>query len=933
MMKYYFSAAVMLVSSLLLSACQLRDSITELQLPEQDPNVIIGQLDNGFKYYIAPNQSPNERVYIRLVVNAGSMNEDDDQRGVAHIVEHMAFNGSANFPGNSVIDALEHAGMKFGVDINAFTDFENTVYTLNLPNNKPETVDLALTVVADWAGRVSMNRGDLDAERGIVLEEWRARLGPMLRLGDKKSAIEMAGSRYILRDPIGDPETIKHVPTARVADFYQRWYRPDNMSVVVAGDIDTTQVMTQLQHKLAFLAKPITPLEKIDYQVPLINHWRVAEVSEVGMDTPSLELSFFTPMLTEVSLASYRQDLARQIAIRLLNVRLQEWEKQHPAGIESANFFSSAVGRDVRQNVFTLQLHDQDYKAAAIVLFNQLAQINQQGFSQAEIDHELERLLKLNQHNQDVLTYSIDLAGDLMVTAATNGRWLGDAAQKQLSKQLLTQLHGAEINQAFKQLIAPPARLALMTSVAGFTSKPQLLTQTDIAQAWQQSMTTIQPAYKVRKVDAQLPTLTTVAGSSQFVRDWQQGKVKEYRLSNGSRLFYSFNDASPGEVHFKALTQGGLNSIVQQDYHGLRIAANLADDTGVGLIPEQTLIDATGVYPIVLSTILDNKQQGFSGWSTPDDFATLLQLFRFKLQDVVIDDKLFAQYKHDTLNRLAVVATDPEEIFVREVERQRFGDMPTVYSVTATEMEALSASQLAALYKQYILAKTDFTYFIVGDLPEPQLLRLMDQYLASTPVKHRASTSWRLYPHTPSERLTMSISREPRAEVEIYYTAPKLTGKYAEFDLEIVSAALQEQLRLALREEASGVYGVTSWLWQRNDEAIANGLVRFACDPARAESLIALTKQVMLTLESQGFPQTSVANKQQQMKDELMRYSRGNLGWLEQMTTWYMRDGDLSQLSLATEANNSVNQQRVNQTYNEFIQSALTFETLLLPQK
>ncbi|MEF1280085.1 pitrilysin family protein [Vibrio fortis] len=260
---------LILASAALLGACQVttptNSEDTSLDLAQTlsfDSSVEVGKLENGLSYYIAENTNPESRVYVRLVVNAGSMNEDDDQRGVAHIVELMAFNGTEHYPGNDVIKVLEEAGMKFGVDINAFTDFENTVYTLNLPSNDPETLELVMDILSDWASNVTMLKGDLDAERGIVLEEWRARLGPMLRLGDKKSAIEMAGSRYVTRDPIGDPQTIQNVSKYRVADFYNRWYRPDNMSVVVVGDVQTEQVKQLITQKMGDANAPESELEK-----------------------------------------------------------------------------------------------------------------------------------------------------------------------------------------------------------------------------------------------------------------------------------------------------------------------------------------------------------------------------------------------------------------------------------------------------------------------------------------------------------------------------------------------------------------------------------------------------------------------------------------------------------------------------------------------
>lgn len=234
-----------------LSACSTSLSLTESQTLPFDDNILRGRLDNGLKYYILLNNQPAERVYIRLVVNAGSMHEDNDQRGVAHIVEHMAFNGTTNYPENTIIDALEQLGIKFARDINAFTDFENTVYTLNLAKNDFNKLDLAFDVLNEWMNNVTIFPKDLDAERGIVLEEWRARLSPMLRLGNKKSAVEMQGSRYVLRDPIGDVNVIKNVSASRVKDFYQKWYRPDNMSLIVVGDINASEIEKLVKTKLS----------------------------------------------------------------------------------------------------------------------------------------------------------------------------------------------------------------------------------------------------------------------------------------------------------------------------------------------------------------------------------------------------------------------------------------------------------------------------------------------------------------------------------------------------------------------------------------------------------------------------------------------------------------------------------------------------------
>ncbi|WP_196755903.1 M16 family metallopeptidase, partial [Aggregatibacter actinomycetemcomitans] len=392
-MKKLTALFVLLCSFRLLMACQTGMDPNALPF---DPDIKHGKLTNGLQYYTLNNRDPKDRVYIRLVVNAGSMHEDDDQKGIAHLVEHMAFNGSKKYPENTIINALEKLGMKFARDINAFTDFENTVYTLNLDGNSPQKLSLAFDVINEWMNHLTILPKDLDGERGVVQEEWRRRLSPMLRLGDKKSAIEMAGSRYVLRDPIGDMNIIRHISRDRVADFYHKWYRPDNMSLIVVGDIDAHKIAQLISQQLD---KPSSrtqrPLDKIDFSIPLIHHWRVASIAEQSTNIPALELSFFEEDKQKETVIGYKQDLIQQIVTRLVNLRLQKWEESQNNWLDSANFYRSHLGKQTLQSVFSLQLIDTNYLKNITALFAFIAEIKQHGFTADELNGEIARLHNL----------------------------------------------------------------------------------------------------------------------------------------------------------------------------------------------------------------------------------------------------------------------------------------------------------------------------------------------------------------------------------------------------------------------------------------------------------------------------------------------------------------------------------------------------------
>lgn len=928
---------LILASAALLGACQVttptNSEDTSLDLAQTlsfDSSVEVGKLDNGLSYYIAENTNPESRVYVRLVVNAGSMNEGDDQRGVAHIVEHMAFNGTEHYPGNDVIKVLEEAGMKFGVDINAFTDFENTVYTLNLPSNDPETLELVMDILSDWASNVTMLKGDLDAERGIVLEEWRARLGPMLRLGDKKSALEMAGSRYVTRDPIGDPHTIQNVSKYRVADFYNRWYRPDNMSVVVVGDVQTEQVKQLITQKMGDANAPESELEKIDYSIPLVDGWRSEVVSEEGYSSPSVEVSFFSTFEPDLSYARYQQDLAHQIATRLINVRLQRWEQDEDNVVNAANFYSSNVGRETTQAVFSLQLVEGEYQQATQGLFQFVAQLAQQGFSEAEVNGEISRLQGVIERGQDKKNYSIDLAGDLMIAAASGQILVSKDQAYELNMYFLDRMTLQQVNEAFLDIIEPQSRLVLLTQPTD-ERKPKLASEW-VESEWQMSMRTKQQPWVVDDSNAVLPVVNPKPGTLKQEKKWAEHRIAEYRLSNGSKLVYRYSDSNPGQVHFKALTEGGLRSIPQSDYEALRTAVSLVDDTGVGEVSQADIQTIFRGNPVVMTTLVGDYQQGFSGWAKTDSFEKMLKLFHLKLASSPVSEKSLKEYQVEMEQRLNGSQFDGADRFVRKVSELRFPGIPTVYSDNGEQAPSYTTEKLSDVYQTYIAGKTDYTYFVVGDISTSQIEELAARYLSSIEVKEASRSFYDLKAFSPKVRYSADDSKEPRAEVEIYLTQDSQWRPDNAYYLELSGELVQEQLRLKLREQASGVYGVASWFWQDVYSPQAEGRIMFTCAPERVDELISLTHSVLSSVAKQGADEQVLENKLVQRDDQIDRYLRSDLGMLNAMEQSYLLTDSPRLIQAQRKANSEATKLKVDAIMSQFLIEAERFEAVLKPK-
>src|SRR5262244_32766 len=299
------------VLPLLLFVTSLTAAPVQVALPLVDPipverGITIGQLPNGLRYYVRANRKPEKRAELRLVVKTGSVLEDDDQQGLAHFVEHMAFNGTAHFPKNEIVKFIESLGMRFGADLNAYTSFDETVYMLQVPTDKPEVMDKALLILEDWAHNVSFDTQEIDKERGVVMEEWRLRRGAGARTTDKLFPILLKGSRYADRIPIGKPEIIQNSNPDAIRKFYKDWYRPDLMAVVAVGDFNKTTVENLIKADFGSIPAVSSPRPRPEYDVPDHDGSVYAVATDKEVTSTSVSISNIIPSRKQGTYGVYR---------------------------------------------------------------------------------------------------------------------------------------------------------------------------------------------------------------------------------------------------------------------------------------------------------------------------------------------------------------------------------------------------------------------------------------------------------------------------------------------------------------------------------------------------------------------------------------------------------------------------------------------------
>ncbi len=304
-----------------------------------DPAVRTGELANGMRYYIRRNTLPANRVSMRLAVNVGSIHEEDDQRGLAHFLEHMAFNGSENFKPGELIAFLESIGARFGPHVNAYTSFDETVYMLEVPIDKPGYLDRGMLALHDFAAGATLAAEEIEKERGVVIEEWRGRLGAGSRLTEKQLPVIFAGSRYAQRLPIGTPEVLKSFPRQRLADFYRKWYRPDQMAIVVVGDVDPDEAQQLVDKRFGVIARPTTAVGTVDRSVPPNKVILYSVATDPEAQAWTIAVAYKRSIESDRTVGDYRRLLIQQIVAQMLNLRLRDIARR-----QNAPFLSARAG-------------------------------------------------------------------------------------------------------------------------------------------------------------------------------------------------------------------------------------------------------------------------------------------------------------------------------------------------------------------------------------------------------------------------------------------------------------------------------------------------------------------------------------------------------------------------------------------------------------
>ena len=828
-----------------------------------DPDVKTGTLKNGLKYYIRKNALPEKRAELRLVVNAGSLLEEDDQQGLAHFVEHMAFNGTKNFPKAEIVSFLESIGMRFGPSINAFTSFDETVYMLQVPTEKPEIVDRSFLILEDWARNVTFDPVEVDKERGVIMEEWRLRRGAAARMQDQQFPVLLKGSRYADRLPIGKPEIIQNFKHDRLKQYYADWYRPDLMAVVAVGDFDPAAIEKLIQSHFSGLTTPAKAKPRPVFPVPRHEGTLYTIATDPEASMPSVAAYSKMAFRDPSTVGAYRQQIAERLFSSMLSARLNEIAQKPDSPFLGAGAGRGLFVRSAEASTLSAATRNDSLARALETMFVEMERVTRFGFTTTELDREktsylrgMEQALAEMEKRQ-----SAQMADEYVRNFTQAEPYPGLANEVSVTRRVLPTISLQEVNGLAREWMPEGNRVVVVSA----PQKPDVIVPTEatLAAAMKSAASKAIEAYKDTATDSPLFTATPRAGTVTKTNVRADVGITEWELSNGVRVVIKPTTFKQDEVVFTAFSPGGYSLVPDADAYWAAQADGIIGDGGLGSFTEIALGKMLAGKLANVGPYIGDLDEGMSGSASIKDIETMFQLIYMRFTEPRADAEQFQQMKQQLKMILGNIRSQPGFVFQEAVNETLTQGHVRAKTPTPEQIEAIDLDKVMAFYKDRFSDASDFTFVFVGTLDPATLKPLVEKYLASLPSTGRKET-WRDHNITTPARVVerrVEKGLEPQSHTRIVFSGPFAYNQEQRIAIRALAQTLQTRLRETLREELGGTYSVSvSATYDKYPQPEYALHVDFGSAPDRADELVKRVLSEIDALKAAGPTDKQVAD-------------------------------------------------------------------------
>ncbi|MCB0117015.1 MAG: insulinase family protein, partial [Caldilineaceae bacterium] len=755
--------------------------------------------------------------------------------------EHMLFNGTERFPEQALIDFFERVGMTFGPDINAYTSFDETVYQLHFPTDDAEIVDTAFQVLVDWAAYATIDPAEVDAERGVVIEEERLRdQNAGGRVREQILPVILGDSRYAQRLPIGDMEIIRTAPAETIRRFYETWYRPDLMAVIAVGDFDPAEFEAMIIENFSDLPTPADPAPRITYSVPDHSDTRYAVVSDPEYPSTSVEISYKLPAEQGQTVGFYRDLLVRSLFNYLFNFRLDELSRRPDAPFLAAYYSRSGLVGSTDSVDIGAQVQEEEILSGLDGIVTEVERIRRHGFTQSELDRAKEALFSFyrrvynNRDNQDNETYAAEYLRNFL----TDEPIPGIAAELALVENMLPGITLDEVNRQVENLVGEENRTVLV--IAPQKDDLTLPAEDDLAAIISGVEAKTLDAYVDVEVSGELVDEIPAPVPVVSERTIDELGVTEIELANGVRVIMKPTDFTQ-QVVFAGVSPGGSSLVSDDDYLEAELAGNFVAESGLGDLERTEINRLLTGKGVGVSPGIAELNETIGGAAPPDELDALFQLTYLYFTAPRVDDTAFTTLQEQLLAYVRNRNLTPSSALQDALIGALYGEDSRQGFPTVEEIEALDPAQMLSIYQDRYADAGDFTFVFVGDFSVDVLTDYAQTYLGNLPTVDRDET-WRdLQDDPPAGVVDEAVyaGQEAQSIVQLLWIGSIDPSYENSLRLRALEGILDILIREDLREARGGVYAASASASLEEDpdpRYIAN--VAFSTDPERVDELI-----------------------------------------------------------------------------------------------
>ena len=902
-----------------------------------DPAIRHGTLANGLQFYIRRNPRPAERIALRLAVKAGSLHEADDQQGLAHFLEHMGFNGSQHFRPGELISIFESTGARLGPHVNAYTSFDETVYMLELPTESGELITTGLTALADFAGGLTLGPAEVEKERGVVVEEWRGRLGAGTRIRDRQLPFLFYGSRYAERLPIGKPEVIRGAPVERVRAFYDTWYRPDRMAIIAVGDIDPQPIEALIRQLFGQITARAPQAPEPDAAVPLHSNLLVGIASDSEISQTSVQLVWKRPSEGQQLVADYRRSLVERLFSQVLNERLAEIARRPNARILRGGGSSGSLASTVATFSLSARVPEEGIVEGLTALMIEARRVREFGFNPSELDRAKRWMAASYDrgYKERETTESGSFANEYLRHFLEGEPSPGMEYEYRLVQALLPEIALDEVTALARARLSGESRIVLAVLPQREDTLPPA--EADIVAALaavdRLALTPLTDGAPSRTLLMEEPP---APGRMESRRELAEIGATVLRFANGVEAWLKPTDFKNDQVLFTMYAPGGTSVASPVDFIEASLADTYVELSGYG-----------GLKPLELNKLLAGKlasaspfmsfsTHGISGSAAPAELETGLQLLYQVFTAPGDDPEAFQLMKRRLEASVANRGRSPGQVFGERIGQINSSNHYTAQPLTAEQVAELDRAKIFAFYRDGFSNAADFTFIMTGTFTVEEAIPLLERYVGSLPSSGLRSSAFK----DPAVRFPAAIvrervekGREPVSQTVISFYADPPPNPAEQELVGATTTVLQTVLRDLLREELGQTYTVSVRLAQSLPQR-GNGHIQvgFGAAPENIDTMAERVLETIGRLQREGAPADLIEGAKESARRSHETSLKQNGYWMRRLRTVQLLGRDPLEILTRPERIDAITPSAVQEAFSKYFPLDRYTTVTLMPE-